>query len=58
MNSVVSLRRAMLCLVCLLLIKVCEYLVVEPRLELLAEQHSLPIKVQHTTLLILELSDP
>ena len=43
MDSVVSLRRAMLCLVGLLLIKVCEYLIVEPRLEQLVEQHSLNI---------------
>ena len=45
MDSVVSLRRALLCLVGLILIKLCEYLIVEPRLEQLAELHSLPIKV-------------
>ena len=48
MESVVSLRRAMLCLLGLLAIKVCEYLIVQPRLEQLAEQHSLPIKVNRT----------
>ena len=40
-----SLRRALLCLVGLLLIKVCEYLIVEPRLEQLVAQHSLNVKV-------------
>ena len=38
----------MLCLLGLFLIKVCEYLIVEPRLEQLAELHSLPIKVNIT----------
>ena len=45
MESVVSLRRALLCLIGLLLIKVCEYLIVEPRLEQLVAQHSLNVKV-------------
>lgn len=40
-----SLRRALLCLVTLLLIKVCEYLLIEPRLEDLAEQQRLQMKV-------------
>merc|ERR1719373_215488 len=44
MESVMSLRRALLCLVTLLLIKVCEYLLIEPRLEDLAEQQRLQMK--------------